>query len=169
MYLTLDIPCPHCLKENACIMATGSERKVEPYGEYETMFACRSCNRGIIVTTEPSVHGLGPWEMAKASPGTGHKIPNQQFRIKSIFPENHHPECPEGIPDGAVRPYIEACENIKRGNFSTAVILTRKTLDIATTALISACKTQNSEDLKNRINILRDKGMITREMQLWAH
>lgn len=51
MYLTLDMHCSHCIKENACIMASEFERKVEPYGEYETIFTCRSCNRSTIVTT----------------------------------------------------------------------------------------------------------------------
>ncbi|MEE7110004.1 DUF4145 domain-containing protein [Escherichia coli O134:H31] len=72
------------------------------------------------------------------------------------------------MPDAAGRAFTEACDNIKRGNFSTAVILTRKTLDIATTELTSADTKSSPDNLKERINKLCNKGMITREMKIWA-
>lgn len=163
--LSFDTTCPHCYRENAVLIGRNECRRGDS-DIYDVQFTCRSCNAsGIAVVI--SYTGGGP--LNTTSKGVDAIIPgsNTPFKLHDIYPRFETISAPNETPDRASVFYIEAKENIQRGNYDTAVMLCRKVLDIATRKLLG--EESKDEKLVKRISMLRAREIITEQMKDWAH
>lgn len=164
--LSLNITCPHCLRENAVIEGF-AEKKIGDSYAYHSAFTCRSCNKGIIASILDSNRiGVGPYQKARSSE-TNIIIPGEYYRLLNVYPEMKNHTAPDSSPDRAAKFFIEAKDNFQRGRFETAVMLCRKVLDISTREILG--DDAKKEQLSQRISMLFAKGKITEQMKDWAH
>ncbi|WP_232829676.1 DUF4145 domain-containing protein [Rahnella sp. NRRL B-41462] len=92
---------------------------------------------------------------------------SQKFRLVDYFPKARSHTAPDDCPERAAKFFIEAKENLHKGNFETSVMLCRKVLDIATREILG--DESKKEQLSQRISMLHGKGLITEQMKEWAH
>ncbi|NIG74975.1 DUF4145 domain-containing protein [Klebsiella sp. Ap-873] len=162
--LSFDITCPHCLRENAVLQAFSQHQRHNDHLS-DVPFFCRSCDRsGIAVVRTNIGHSPLAYSQSKdvvitASPGS--------FELINVYPTIEEHSAPENSPLRASDSFIEAKDNLKRGKFDTAVMLCRKTIDIATRSLLG--DNSRDEKLVKRIEILRGRDLITEQMKDWAH
>ncbi|EKN5995693.1 TPA: DUF4145 domain-containing protein [Yersinia enterocolitica] len=161
--LTLDITCPHCLREKAVLTAFGQVLKTK--NEYCVSFLCRSCGNPISANVI-SVYTENPMEYVRQN--SDDSIPHsQRFRLLDYFPQAATHVAPDNCPERASKFFVEAKENLHRGNYETSVMLCRKVIDIATREILG--EESNKEQLSQRISMLHGKGKITEQMKDWAH
>ena len=89
------------------------------------------------------------------------------FKLTDYFPKLPISAAPECCPDRAAKFFVEAKDNLKRGNFETSVMLCRKVLDISTKAILG--DESKKENLSQRISMLHARGKITEQFKDWAH
>ncbi|HGE8480754.1 TPA: DUF4145 domain-containing protein [Serratia marcescens] len=160
--LTLDVTCPHCLREKAVLTAYGEVEKNDH--QYCVSFICRSCGNPVSanVTTND---GLSPMHSARKQDFV---LPHgMRIMLIDYFPKPTAHVAPENSPDRAAKFFIESKENLARGNYETAVMLCRKVIDIATREILG--EESKKEQLSQRISMLHGKGKITGQMKDWAH
>ncbi len=163
--LTLDITCPHCLRDRAVLTAFGEVEKSTR--EYCVSFLCRSCGNPISSNVYTS-SGESPMEYTRRNAdATLPNYPEGRFRLLSYFPKAVAHAAPNGVPQRAAAAFVESKDNLQRGNHETSVMLCRKVLDIATRVLLG--EESNKEQLSQRISMLHGKGKITEQMKDWAH
>lgn len=161
--LTLNITCPHCLREKAVLVAFGQIEKKN--NEHSVSFLCRSCGNPTSVNVlSPS--GYNPMGYAKNYGDTS--IPDSlKFPLLDYFPKPEISSAPESSPARAAKFFVEAKDNLKRGNYETSVMLCRKVVDISTKAILG--DDSGKEQLSKRISMLHAQGKITEQMREWAH
>lgn len=166
--LSFDITCPHCKKENAVLEAFGEHHRHANY-IYDVAFFCRSCAQaGIAVVMSPRMD-LGPYKQSRQYSEVDLVIPRSEspYELMAVYPEPSVLLAPDATPVRAADSFIESKDNLQRGKFDTAVMLCRKTIDIATRTLLG--EDSKKETLVQRISILHSKGLITEQMKDWAH
>lgn len=92
---------------------------------------------------------------------------NQRFLLRNYFPTAASHVAPDNCPERAAKFFVEAKENLHRGNYETSVMLCRKVIDIATREILG--EDSKKEQLSQRISMLYGKGKITEQMKDWAH
>jgi len=161
--LTLDITCPHCLRDKAVLTAFGQVLKTT--NEYCVSFLCRSC--GDPVSANVLAHyGDSPMDYTRQN--SDDSLPDsKRFSLLDYFPKAATHVAPESCPERAAKFFVESKENLHRGNYETSVMLCRKVIDIATRNILG--EDSKKEQLSQRISILHGKGKITEQMKDWAH
>ncbi|MBT0720423.1 DUF4145 domain-containing protein [Rosenbergiella collisarenosi] len=161
--LTLDITCPHCLREKAVLTAFGQVAKSE--SEYCVSFLCRSCGNPVSANVICGVR-LSPMDYVKS--GSDESIPgSNRIGLIDYFPKPEINSAPESCPDRAAKFFVEAKDNLKRSNYETSVMLCRKVIDISTKIILG--DESGKEQLSKRISMLHAQGKITEQMREWAH
>lgn len=162
--LSLDKTCPHCFREKAVLVGFAEIKKTN--GEYAVSFLCRSCEHVVVAEVIPKI-ARGPHSHAVNS---FHNIvipDNKDFLLNNFYPQSRDVTVPEHCPERASKFFIEAKENVNRGNYETSVMLCRKVIDIATREILG--EDSKKEQLSQRISMLHGKGKITEQMKDWAH
>lgn len=161
--LTLDITCPHCMRDKAVLTAFGQVLKTT--NEYCVSFLCRSCGNPIS-TNVLSHYGESPIEYTRQH--SDDSLPDsKRFSLLDYFPKAVTHAAPDDCPERAAKFFVEAKENLQRGNYETSVMLCRKVIDIATREILG--DESKKEQLSQRISMLYGKGKITEQMKDWAH
>lgn len=165
--LSINVSCPHCLKENA-VLAGFSERKRSNDPIYDIAFSCRSCEQAGIAVVY-TAENMGPYNKSRQNNDINIVIPDSQekYTLLTIHPSPQAHTAPENTPVRAAQAFLEAKDNIQRGRYETAVMLSRKVIDIATRSLLG--DESKDEKLVKRISCLHGKGLITAQMKDWAH
>lgn len=162
--LTLDITCPHCLRDRAVLTAFGEVSKNDY--EYCVGFMCRSCGNPVSANVLAANHGDSPMNFTRQN--SDDSLPNSsKFGLLDYFPKSSTNVAPDNCPDRAAKFFIEAKDNLQRGNFETSVMLCRKVIDIATREILG--DESKKEQLSQRISMLYGKNLITEQMKDWAH
>lgn len=166
--LSFDISCPHCNKEHAVLEAFAEHRRNET-DLYDVAFFCRSCGRSGIAVVKSDLADFGPYRQAKQQTHRDIIIhhSSNKFSLFEVYPTPTVLLAPDATPVRAADSFIESKDNLQRGKFDTAVMLCRKTIDIATRSLLG--EDSKKETLVQRISILHGKGLITEQMKDWAH
>lgn len=160
--LSIDITCPHCLKENA-VMKFAKQMHLAQ-GAYSLVFQCQSCFKLLIAEVRSDLNG-GPENAAQNSAYPLVVNSHRNINIISTYPKTYEIAAPAHTPLRAAKFLIEAKEDFTRGRFETSAMNCRKVIDISTKELHLG-----SEDkLVRRISALRETGLITQEMADWAH
>ena len=156
--------CPHCNSEKVGFDFIG-EGKPSFYEEeikamWTTCFVCRKCLEGVVVKLgNREYHGV----LLRDFPGELH---NYGFEILEIHPKPNQPEVPPHLPTEIVADFKEAQDSLKRGNYNSAGMMFRRTLENATAKMM--CKVEG-KTLFERIQILREGHKITEAMGDWAN
>ncbi|MDE9448064.1 hypothetical protein KKJ04_21730, partial [Xenorhabdus bovienii] len=153
--------CPHCLRDNAVLKAVG-ETHQSLISTRAVSFKCGSCN-GITVaeifSQNQLIDEIGLLEFAKRrnqdlildGRGTG----SEWGMVRNIYPKIKIPSAPANVPPRCAKFFIEARENLQRGNCETSVTLSRKVIDLATKEL-GVAENITTNNLSARIDKLRD-------------
>lgn len=160
--LSINVTCPHCLKENA-VMKFVNQTYLAPR-MYSLVFQCQSCFKLLIAEVETDLAN-GPEQTAQNSVFPIVANEHRNMRVYSTYPNAEKIEAPENTPARAAKFFIEAKEDFARGRFETSAMNCRKVIDIATKELHLG----NEDKLVRRITALRATGLITQEMADWAH
>tara|TARA_R100001230_G_C5630583_1_gene138330 strand:- start:104 stop:709 length:606 start_codon:yes stop_codon:yes gene_type:complete len=78
------------------------------------------------------------------------------------YPAKTTTKAPDHVPEKIARAFIEAQENLNKGNLETCVLLCGKAMDLSTKSFDSTWK------LERRLKKLATEGMLTRDMADWA-
>ncbi|WP_034808413.1 MULTISPECIES: DUF4145 domain-containing protein [Enterobacteriaceae] len=161
--LTLDITCPHCLRDKAVLTAFGQVEKA--VGQYCVSFLCRSCGNPVSANVG-SPYNRNPMDYVRQN--SDDSLPGSfDFDLIDYFPKEATHSAPDNCPERASKFFIESMDNLKRGNYETSVMLCRKVIDIATRTILG--EESGKERLSQRISMLSAKGKITEQMKDWAH
>lgn len=103
-----------------------------------------------------------------ARTGNDSSLPNSSYMdLMDFFPKAAINSAPESCPGRAAKFFVEAKDNLKRGNYETSVMLCRKVVDISTKVILG--DDSGKEQLSKRISMLHAQGKITEQMREWAH
>ena len=155
--------CPHCNSEKVGFDFVG-ESLQSPVGErpklWTTCFVCRKCGEGVVVKLIDGKNtGYSPGQL-------GMELHNYGFEILGTHPKPNRPEVPEHLPTEIEEDFREAQDNLKRGNYRSAGMMFRRTLESATTRMMSNAQ---GKKLFERIQILAKERVITEAMGDWAN
>ena len=160
--------CPHCGKNNVQFTGSSAAPNKSVIGglpRCSVFLTCNNCKNPISLIVE--FHSQLPWLKDPDDfviPELGKSTADYQIHTVSMFPIPEAPTAPSATPTPIARTFIEAMDNLKRGNFETCEMLCRKVLDIATKNLKPGI-----DKFYNRIEALREDGTITPAMSDWAH
>ncbi|PIJ41523.1 DUF4145 domain-containing protein [Tatumella sp. OPLPL6] len=161
--LTLDITCPHCLRDKAVLTAFGQIAKSQE--NYCVSFLCRSCGNPVSANVVTLVE-QSPLDYTRGR--SDDSLPDSRhFLLIDYFPKPEINSAPESCPDRAAKFFVEAKDNFKRSNYETSVMLCRKVIDISTKVILG--DELGKEQLSKRISMLHAQGKITEQMKDWAH
>lgn len=169
--------CPHCARDNAVLEAVG-EADQPLKGTKALSFICRSCS-GITVAeismgSKISQHGYSKYFNYRDSNQVDINIEgrigydSQWGIVRKVYPVALEHKAPLATPERVSKFFIEAKQNLERGNYETVVGLARKVIDIATHNLGVAADI-SINNLSARINRLKDNNLLTADMAEWAH
>lgn len=173
MVSLINIPCPHCNRENAVLEVEG-ETYQSLKDTHALMAICRSCSGGVIAEVEPfsQIQGKGFLRFSTdyqrdllldCSP-----YRNSEYgRVICTYPVAASFQAPDATPDRVGKFFVEAKENYSRGNYETCGALCRKVIDLATKQMAIA-EDISAWKLQKRMEQLKAKGAITQEMFDWA-
>ncbi len=169
--VTLESSCPHCLRERATLEAVSEHRKSSD-SRCAVIFMCKSCEEFTTVILEV-MGSLSPMASSKFN---GKNITiykdfilamQNGYPFVKMYPSELSHNAPDYSPERCSKFFIEAKENLQRGNNETSVMLCRKVIDIATREILG--EESKKEQLSQRISMLHGKGKITEQMKDWAH
>lgn len=175
MISLINIPCPHCLRENAVLEVEG-ETPQSLKGTFALMAICRSCSGALIAEVEPRHeilnHSAGFFNYAKKTQrdvllDCRKHYSNEWGQVLRTYPTAIIHEAPDATPERVAKFFVEAKENFERGNYETCGGLCRKVMDLATKQMAVA-EDISAWKLQKRIEKLKEKGVITKEMYEWA-
>ncbi|MDE1493123.1 DUF4145 domain-containing protein [Xenorhabdus bovienii] len=166
--LTLDMQCPHCLRERAVLTGIGENRKSNEQ-ICSTIFLCRSCENLVVADIDYSYYGLPIFSsVSKSGKNTVISSADTDYRIVKIYPKPDIYSAPDNTPPRAEKFFLEATEDFQRGRYETCSVNCRKVLDIATQNMAIEADVKSGK-LYDRINKLKDLGLITPEIADWGH
>lgn len=166
--------CPHCKAVGAAFTSAGQHvlgQDASHAPDWSVFMTCSICSRGIVLEVHLNTGQMSPGPLSfptnltLTTASTGQ--PGQHFDIVGIYPKPTVSRAPDDVPTKIAATYIEACDNKHTRHFETSAILARKVIDLATK--IVRGDAANSETLYQRIDALRDEGVITGAMADWAH
>lgn len=160
--LSIDITCPHCLKDNAVkkfVQQTPLSARF-----FSLVFQCQSCFKLLVAEVETDITG-GPANLANNSTFPVIVTNHRNLRVNATYPQAIQIDAPNSTPPRAAKFFIEAKEDFSRGRYETSAMNCRKVIDIATKNL----HLKDEDKLVRRISALRETGLITQEMADWAH
>lgn len=135
MALTYRDTCPHCRRADAYLECVYDKiiKSVGPNNCWAIVFSCGSCAELLVVNAiDVGKVGRSPREFSAMSRAP--IVLNEQsanWQIYSSYPQTPSLSAPEHTLPKIAKPFIEAKDNLARGNYETSELLCRKALDIA--------------------------------------
>ena len=153
--------CPHCRTENVGFSSYGENKVVRGVKTlyWNTLFVCRKCENGIVVVFSPNAIGSTPQ-------GYNGDPRDNGFEVRNIYPASQEIEAPDALPEDIESDYKEAEDSFARKKFTSAGMMFRRVLDIATKRLAPG---HEGKKLYNRIEWLAGEYKITPELHELAH
>jgi hypothetical protein len=128
-----------------------------------TLLFCGKCRAGLMVKfLQLSALYSSPMKC----PGDPTDQGNYHFIER--YPEPMPSSSPEHVPDSIAGYFIEASDNCKRAAYTSSGMMSRKVMDVSTKRQLGA-DASNYHNNKTRIDALATKGLITIDLQDWAH
>ncbi|MDK8025092.1 hypothetical protein [Klebsiella michiganensis] len=155
--LSIDITCPHCLKDNAVMKFVQQTPLSARF--FSLVFQCQSCFKLLVAEVETDITG-GPANLANNSTFPVIVTNHRNLRVNATYPQAIQIDAPNSTPPRAAKFFIEAKEDFSRGRYETSAMNCRKVIDIATKNL----HLKDEDKLVRRISALRETGLITQEM-----
>ena len=160
------LDCPHCGSKKITFDVADGTRLRKLDGEFRyywnLFLTCRHCTNGLVAvfanqqdeSTSPAVFDGDPQD--------------EGFILIQTFPAQQKLNIPEHLTNPIAKNFEEAVDNLNSGRYTSAGMMFRRVLQRSTTALMDEPGTLKSKDLKKRIDILANEGIITEAMRDWA-
>lgn len=167
--------CPHCVADGMTFDLAGEflirgeapmAVTVDDRSLWNTFFVCRRCKEGVVLKA------IGPRGYGNRYPSTyTEELMSAGFEQIAMFPRRAEPAAPEHVPAPIARNFVEATDNLRRRNYTSAGMMFRKVLDRATRELAPEgdAEALAKKSLYDRINALTDARELTPAMRDWAH
>lgn len=150
--------CPHCGVQKSSFTGNTILTTDDPL-ESRVPLSCSHCHEVIVVVTAHHDGFISMFQMSRD------EISLNRSRVVipiRFYPAGAQHSAPQAVPERIGRYFVEAKDNLSRGNYETCILLCGKTLDLATRDM------DQSWRLDKRIKKLADDGKITAEMAAWA-
>ena len=131
-----------------------------PEPTWNTLFVCRRCGEGVVAKVR------GPTKHPSNCDG---ELRTEGFEVLVVHPKPQPLAIPEHLPEKIAGDYKEAADSLRRRNFTAAGMVFRKVLQRATTALAPDGLDLRGARLRDRIDRLTDRHLLTPAMREWAH
>jgi hypothetical protein len=135
------------------------------------MFSCNRCFEPVSVVIGRIVSNLA----SSAAVALDGKYKDSHYFVVGIKPTNQQNDAPpEFTPDNVATAYGQACRALDRRDADTAGMGFRRSLDIATKALIRAAAPEGldgvlKKNLYDRIRWLHEQNRLTEDLKDWAN
>ena len=148
--------CPHCGTSKIAFECHGSQGLIDR-GLYiwNTLFVCRNCREGIVAKFSTARTTSSPKDCSGDPRNAG-------FNLDAVHPSPIQLEAPAHVPSDLAKEYVEGLENLRENKLTSAGMMFRRVLDIATKSLAPDKK---DGTLYNRIVHLEKSGKITPELR----
>ncbi len=158
------LDCPHCGTENVSFDVVGERHFLANRWHWLVFLICAKCEQGVIARVA-GVNDRGAGNHG-TSPGTyAHDPRNDGYKLIATWPQAEQLKAPAHTPGHVARFYIQAEDNLRRGNWDAAGGMYRSALDVGTSALDASLTGR----LVKRIDKLAGNLAITPAMREWAH
>lgn len=169
MPATFSDTCPHCLKENVAMTFRGYHQRSINDGtipseflSFDTFFTCNNCDGPVVV----NYHCSAKRRIAPDTAIGDLRHRHQEISIKSIWPLLIKKSAPKYIPQNVERFLQQGFVNFKAQNYDAAGAMARKALEAA---LVAHSPNLADGSLYQRINKLKENGVLTESLADWAH
>ena len=167
-HMVLD--CPHCGSAKvtfnflaACAADRDGFAVRELSSRWNMFLQCRHCYKGVVVEL------FGSRDTPADGPATCSGDPRDfGFDMGEMYPKSQGAAVPEHVNEAVARDFAEAASNLSGGRYTSAGMMFRKVLQRSTTALATDRASMKGKDLKQRVDMLADEGVITEAMREWA-
>jgi hypothetical protein len=159
----LALDCPHCGVKSSSFEIRGYVNDPADGAWYSIFATCNACHQPIAarMRTMNGSKNLAPSNYQGNLNGRG-----SPWVLVEIYPNALTLDTPSGIPAGVERAYIQAAASRRAGHLDAAAAMYRKAMELALKDLspeIEAWK------IEKRIDKMAKEGLITKELQGWAH
>jgi hypothetical protein len=86
--------------------------------------------------------------------------------VLHVYPQRSTSKSPDNVPASAAKAFVEGVEGLKDGRYTSAVAMFRRSIDVGTKEFNTDIDVWR---LEKRIDKLADEGLITKDLQAWAH
>lgn len=153
--------CPHCFTEKVAFKFMGyvkiKDTNMATKSAHTTFWACANCHNGLCATVETE---------RLEYPCKANDAANYNFTVLKTYPEVKASQAPEHTPENIAKIYIQGKNSFNRKEFDAATTMMRKALEMAVKPLIPDPKIKK---LFNKIEFLKNNGLIPVSMVEWAH
>jgi hypothetical protein len=158
---TLVYDCPHCGTRRAAFSITISQQQHKDAGLWNVFSSCPACAEPLVAVVRTPT-GQDP----KNLQGDIGADARRDVSFIKAFPKRVASKSPESVPKAAANAFVEGAENLKDGRYTSAVTMFRRAIDVGTKLLSDEI---NAWKLDKRIDALANAGLITKDLQTWAH
>lgn len=154
--------CPHCSTPKMAFTIRGEYADPTNPSRHFVTGSCNGCSAPLVALLVARGGGLG-WTISNFH---GDILQHTGLNFMGAWPEAQTLEAPNNTPEKVGRSYVEAAEARKRKSWNAACGTYRRTMELALKAFapdIEAWK------LEKRIDKLASEGLITSDIQTWAH
>lgn len=155
--------CGICGARNTALEVKANVQVPTDLNLWNTLLVCGSCGCGSIAQIRSHNSIPQPPSNFAGDLGTQGK---SHFTVFSIYPKREGGTAPEHVPAAAAGAYVEGVENLKDNRPTSAVMMFRRSLDVALKQFPSDIEAWK---LEKRIDKLADAGHITKDLKEWAH
>ena len=150
--------CPHCGGKSVAFQSFAERRFTQDPSLFVVAFTCGACEQGLmrVYQTGGSTAHLIVTDPAKSG-----------CAVRTTYPSAVPSTAPVHTPDNIARYFIQGADNLKQRNWDAAGTMCRKSVDVSTKAL--SLEADKPKVLKQRIDALATRGLITSDLQQWAH
>jgi hypothetical protein len=152
------VACNNITKYTYSTFATGTNRQ---HNRYCTFWSCRSCGKGIVVIAEAKETNNLLDNMIKQETTFFEDV----FTQLEMHPKIDVPTAPKHSPPTVANFYVQGVKSYKQESWDACASMMRKALEAS---LILKDSNNKSDNLKQRINKMCEKGLITEDMATWA-
>ena len=152
--------CPHCRASRTAFTCHGSQfffDEEDAICHWNTLFVCRHCHGGMVVRFFAVDEDSDPGDCIGDPRSDG-------FRINAVHPSPARLEAPAHVSSVVARNFVEGLENLHSKRFTSAAMMFRRVLEMATRTLDPENK---DATLRRRIADLKERGKITAELGTW--
>ena len=165
-HMVLD--CPHCQTSKITLDVIGQSENHKMLGDFTAYWniflTCRHCSNGVVAVLANQYDEPIPPPLHLDGDPQG-----KGYVLVRTFPEQLSPVIPEHLSMSIAEDFEEAVDNLSSARYMSAGMMFRRVLQRSTTDLMDNPSILKGKDLKKRIDILADKGVITPAMQEWAN
>lgn len=154
--------CGHCGARSSALVIRTAEPTANDGYRWNCMLVCGSCGEGSIAQVRVTASNVAN---PAAFPGDIGSKPSH-YEVLYFFPRKLAGKAPEHVPPAAAAAFAEGVDNLNDGRFTSAIMMFRRALDVGLKEFPSEI---DAWKLEKRIDKLADAGLITKDLQQWAH